>query len=800
MKKRTFATALTGILFLLVGAFPALADGPSPQDDLALAQRYAPVLYFHPEEIFCPQPVDVIVRQARLRRMRRLWFDTNVLLHLDIADFLSLSVDQQYFLDVWYGTDGSSAYTNYSAHQSYYRSVLSPEAGGPPVTAYARVVREGDHITIQYWLFYFYNDWFNKHEGDWEMVQVMLTADGEAEWVVLSQHHGGTRRPWAGTPVEEETHPVVYVARGSHANYFVGDEVYPNGKDVGRVRVEVLDRTGRAGRAVPQLILIPDRETLQANPAAWPGAEWLPYRGRWGQVGVQADFSGPLGPADKGSQWDTPYAWGMRQPLDTDVWYANRLRVEVIGAAPHEAQVRLISADGSPLPAAEEWGGLAILHTDPPTDTAVLAEVRVLPYTTWDVEVAVPDPAARTVTRYRFVSVPFGVAGRATLTCRPGEAPTLQVEGADVAPIPLWMGTKRATWDAPDIVWMGTVLPADRVAVGLLIVVLASVLPTFLYVGTLYWLDRYEKEPKRLLLAAFVWGAIPAVLLAVVVELFFQLPPDLLGPRALEAMQLGVLAPLVEEALKGSAVLFIARRYRHEFDDALDGIIYGAMVGFGFAMTGNLVSYAGSFLLWGFEGLNASTFIEGVVYALNHAFYTAVFGAALGYGRLARKRPLRWAVPLGGFVAAVLTHGVHKLVASNIVGMNVLSVGLTLLGVVVIAGVAVWALARERQCLQTELRGAVPDALYQALTTPGGRSRARWQALRRGGIRAWRRAGQLHRLCAELAFKRMQARLRPDEPDMARRAAALEEALRQLLASSQPFMSVSETCDATEQW
>ena len=83
------------------------------------------------------------------------------------------------------------------------------------------------------------------------MVQVMLTSEEEPEWVALSQHHGGTRRAWADAPVEESTHPVAYVALGSHANYFAGDEVYPNGKDVGNARIEILDRTGTYGRVVP---------------------------------------------------------------------------------------------------------------------------------------------------------------------------------------------------------------------------------------------------------------------------------------------------------------------------------------------------------------------------------------------------------------------------------------------------------------------------------------------------------------------------------------------------------------------
>jgi len=779
-KQRFVLAALAAIL--LAFASPALADElPPAGSDAELARRYAPVFYFHPAEIFRPQPVDVVVQQARLRQSRKLWFDVNLLLSLDVLDLFDLESDESHFLDVWYGDDGSSACANYSAHQSYYQAVLSPEAGGPPVAVYAHVVRDGEHVTIQYWALYFYNDWFNKHEGDWEMVQVMLDADGEPRWVVLSQHHGGTRRAWAHAPVEEGTHPVAYVALGSHANYFAGGEVYPNGKDVGNRRIEILDRTGSHDRVIPEVILLPDRANLAADAGAWPGAEWLPFRGHWGEVAVQSDFGGPLGPADKGPQWEEPHAWGMAQPLDTETWYGNRLRVEVAGAAAEEAQVRLMDERGAVLSSVEELGNLAILHTDPPAGTGVVASIRVPPNTRWDVVATWPDAAAKRVTRLRFGDVPFAASGRATLELGPGPTARLAVEGTDLVLEPSEVETFEATWDAPDLVWMGTILPAHQVGVGLLIALLAGVVPALVYVGTLYWLDRYEKEPQRLLAAAFVWGAIPSVVMALAVELFFRLPPDLIGPHALEAVRLGLVAPVLQEGLKGAAVLFIARRYRREFDDVLDGIIYGAMVGFGFAMTGNLISYVGSFALWGFGGLSAAAFAEGLVYGLNHALYTAVFGAGLGLARLAQNRWQRWALSVGGFLLAATAHALHNLLARSLLGLNAMTVLATGAGVILVGIVAGWSLARQQRCLATELVGEVPDPLYRTLTAPGGRSRAQWRALRAGGLRGWRRARRLHQLGAELAFKRMQRRRRPDEPEIAQEMERLRREMHTLV-------------------
>lgn len=780
MKGRMFAASLMLAGLLLRHAGGALADEPLPESDLELAQRYAPILYFHAAEVFRPQPADVIVEQARLRQSRRLWFDVNVLLSLDVLDLFDLESDESHFLDVWYGDDGSSAYTNYTAHRAYYRAALSPSAGGAPITVYARVVRDEvpGIVTIQYWALYYYNDWFNKHEGDWEMVQVIL-AQGGPEWVVLSQHHGGTRRAWARTPVVQDTHPATYVALGSHANYFVGDEVYPNAKDIGNERVEIMDRTGSYGGVIPEVILMPDRETLAEEPDAWPGMEWLPFRGHWGEMAAQGDFGGPLGPPDKGAQWETPYGWGMAQPLDVDTWYANRLRVEALGTEAAEMQVYLHDAVGSGLAAAEELGNLAMLHVDPPPGgvTAVISGPARARY---DVIARWPDAAAGHVVELYFSDVQLAEPGVAIVELRHGGEARLAVGGSGQEVKPSQRNTVEATWDAPDLVWMGGILPAHQVGLGLLLSALAGVVPMVAYVGALYWMDRYEKEPRHLLMAAFVWGAIPSVLMALAVELFFDLPPDLIGRQALEAVRLGLVAPVLQEVLKGAAVLFIAWRYRREFDNVLDGIVYGAMVGFGFAMTGNIISYLGSFLLWGFDGLSAITFAEGVVYGLNSAFYTALFGAGLGFARLARRQWQRWLFPVGGFVLAVATHASHNLIARSLLGLSVLTVVATMAGVLLIVIAGAWSLARQQRCLRVELKGVIPNALYRTMTVPGARARAKWRTLWSGGIGAWRRARRLQQSCAELAFKRMQARLRPDEPAMAEEAEALRTEIERL--------------------
>ncbi len=768
-RARALAPALA---LVLLSALPVRAARDTiMEDDAALAERYAPVLYFHEHELFRPQPVEVIVEQARLRQSRRLWFDVNVLVSLELADLAEVDSNAAHFLDIWYGDRGSSAYLNYTVHRAHYEDSVSPQAGGPSAAVYAHVVRDENpaYITIQYWMLYYYNDWFNKHEGDWEMVQVVLAAEGTPLWVVLSQHHGGTRRAWSDTRAEEATHPAVYVALGSHANYFVGDEVYPNGASVGSVSLEIMDRTGSESRLVPELIMIPGLEELRGHEEEWPGASWLAFRGRWGESAGQADFGGPLGPADKGSQWETPVAWGTAQPLDVDAWYEQRLRVEVTGEACMESDVLLRDAHGQELAAAEELGGLAILHTDPPAQTAVVADLRLTPGASCDVLAVWPRPAQGVVTEFSYEGVSIPADGSAALRFSPELAPSLEVQlangAAALAIEPTGQETRSATWDAADLVWVGGSLAVDEVALGFVVALLGAVLPAVIFVGLLYWADRYEKEPRRLLAAAFLWGAVPAVVTALLVEVFFQLPPQLAGPRALEALRLGIVAPFVQEALKGVAVLVVFWRYRDEFDNVFDGILYGATTGFGFAMTGNLISYLGSFAVWGPAGLTTAAFAEGLLTALNHALYSAVFGAGLGWASLDRSRLRRWAVPALAYVWAVATHALHDLIAERALGLNVITVGVTFAGLGAMAGVAVWSLRRQRRVLAEELAGRVPDDLYREMTTLRERTLAAGKALRAGGLAAWRERRRLRELCAELAFgERRRKRGLPVDP------------------------------------
>src|SRR5947209_19419842 len=88
--------------------------------------------------------------------------------------------------------------------------------------------------------------------------------------------------------------------------------------------------------------------------------------------------------------------------------------------------------------------------------------------------------------------------------------------------------------------------------------------PALVYIRIIWWLDRYEKEPVGLAVLAFVWGATPAIVLALIFELVLGIPFAGAGSVG-EFTEGSVIAPLVEEATKGIILFVLFLAYRHEF-------------------------------------------------------------------------------------------------------------------------------------------------------------------------------------------------------------------------------------------
>jgi RsiW-degrading membrane proteinase PrsW (M82 family) len=312
----------------------------------------------------------------------------------------------------------------------------------------------------------------------------------------------------------------------------------------------------------------------------------------------------------------------------------------------------------------------------------------------------------------------------------------------------------------------------------MLFVVVATLgarIPTIVYVLFIWWLDRYEKEPLWLLALAFLWGAVPAAIISVLLELFFDIPIMAVGGEGLigTLASVSINAPLVEESAKGIALIGLVLVFHREFDDVLDGIIYGAMIGFGFAFTENLAAYFLPILTT--EGLGAgmsNILLRTIVFGFNHAFWTGITGAAVGYARLCPDWGRRILVPVGGWMLAVMLHSIHNIGVTLVEQTFCLSLGVSLVvhwgGLLLLMIVALSVLRKERRWIERGLveevrRGALSREEWELLRSAGQRLWVRWYALERGGAPAYRSVGRYYQCATELAFKKHHLRTLGDE-------------------------------------
>jgi protease PrsW len=318
----------------------------------------------------------------------------------------------------------------------------------------------------------------------------------------------------------------------------------------------------------------------------------------------------------------------------------------------------------------------------------------------------------------------------------------------------------------------------------LLVSLLFAFVPTFFMAAIIYWLDRYEKEPLVLLGAAFFWGAVIAAGGAFLINTIFGLGIYALtgsGDVADQATA-SLVAPFVEEGLKGLAVLLVFLFFRTEFDSILDGIIYASITALGFAATENvLYIYGHGYLDGGWSGLWQVVIVRDLIVAWQHPFFTAFTGIGLAIARMNRSMLVKIiAVPMG-YATSVFTHAFHNSFSALIGGMAGFAVGSLIdwFGWFFMALFILFMISRERRLLQDQLReevasGTISNAQYRRALSPLTMSLAFLQ----GGATASR----FYQVCGELAHKKEQLLKLGDE----RGNAAIVQSLRTELATLAP--------------
>lgn len=182
---------------------------------------------------------------------------------------------------------------------------------------------------------------------------------------------------------------------------------------------------------------------------------------------------------------------------------------------------------------------------------------------------------------------------------------------------------------------------------------LAAIIPMSFYLFLIWKFDKYDREPFKLVLANYLWGALGAIIFAVIgsfllssfASLFLK---DGIDPGFFSAV---IVAPVVEETTKGFFLLItVANR---KFDNITDGMVYGGAIGLGFGMTENFLY----FILYGttISDWIAIVVIRTLFSAVMHCVATATFGAFLGFAKF-RGKFYKIAFPIIGLLLAMLIH------------------------------------------------------------------------------------------------------------------------------------------------
>ncbi len=313
--------------------------------------------------------------------------------------------------------------------------------------------------------------------------------------------------------------------------------------------------------------------------------------------------------------------------------------------------------------------------------------------------------------------------------------------------------------------------------------------PAFLFAAFLYWLDRYEKEPKILLGAVFFWGAFIAAGGAFLINTALGIGVYLFtgSEWATDLTTAILIAPFVEEILKGLAVLIVFLAFRHEFDSILDGMIYAGVTALGFTAAENaFYIYDRGFSEGGWEGFWFLVFVRVILVGWQHPFYTAFTGIGFAVARMSRSRPMKVLAPLLGLSVAMFTHAMHNALASILQGLGGLLLG-TLLdwsGWFLMFLFALWMIRHEGLLLRRQLAeevkaGLIAQTHLNIAASPFGSIFAALSALFRG---RFRHTARFYQALGELAHKKEQVSRLGDEYH------TIVGQLRQEIATLRPYV------------
>jgi hypothetical protein len=308
-------TARSGIAALTIAALGLLSPAPAAAAPALPAQRlaeaYAPIMMLREEQ---DPPCETTAEQYQPTSVNAVLGNPTVTLTHEVpgkgledleraptaADIAGLP--DGYYLDLEGKVLGDTCV--------YARAFEKlKDEGKAPAVAYAHIAREAGHpgFVLQYWFYWYFNQFNDLHESDWEGMQLSFDAATpraalaeEPSEIILFQHAGGERARWSDSKVKKEgTHPIVYPAAGSHATFYDSAVYIENGQHGSGVGCDNTSEPLRELRVRP--VLLPE------HPSERGRFRWLSYEGRWGER-EKGFNNGPTGPATK-TVWKEPFAW-----------------------------------------------------------------------------------------------------------------------------------------------------------------------------------------------------------------------------------------------------------------------------------------------------------------------------------------------------------------------------------------------------------------------------------------------------------------------------------------------------------
>lgn len=304
-----WATVFASVVVVvgLTMAAPAQAESPKHR----LVKAYAPITMLRAqedppcdvdEEQYEPTTVDVVLGNPRVDLVRETGAGKLRVVETGPTAADVAGLGKRYYLDL--PGDPLEPECEYAEDFAEIK-----EAGDAPPLTYAHIAREEGEtgLVVQYWFFYYFNQFNDLHEGDWEGMQIAFDANTAREAlakgpyeIALFQHAGGEKADWEEAKVEKEgTHPVVYPAAGSHATFYESAVYVENGQRGAGLGCD--NTTEPLRRVAVRPVLIP------TNPPHGSRFQWLTYEGRWGQK-EKGYNNGPTGPNTK-TQWLEPFSW-----------------------------------------------------------------------------------------------------------------------------------------------------------------------------------------------------------------------------------------------------------------------------------------------------------------------------------------------------------------------------------------------------------------------------------------------------------------------------------------------------------